>query len=294
MVVEKNINLDELIIWQDDDIIALNKPAGLIVNNATTHQQTSLQQLIINRFANEHRCFDEQWLAANRDWLSTDFITGFGSPLDIWRERQGMVHRLDKDTSGIVLWAKNPIALVNLLAQFRLRQTTKEYQCLAHGWFGAKQTGRINLPLGRKLTNRQLMAVTLSGRSAVTEYQVIAEYDNPDFSLLQAKNPHLKRRELAKIYQGFSLLKVQPKTGRTHQIRVHLSHEHHPLAGDVAYLSRAKARLDESWIPRQFLHASQLTFVHPRTGEKLTMSAALPTDLQTVLQQLPPRQSSQS
>ncbi len=261
------------IIFEDNALLVINKPAGLIVNRATSHHQISLQDLMVNYLH------------------LPDIPTGTppdatAPPAAVFAFRQGMVHRLDKDTSGVILWAKNPTALVALLQQFQAREVHKTYLCLVHGLLKTQQ-GRINLPLARKATNRQIMGVSPLGRPAVTTYEVQSYYHHFDAARLtampSAAAAHLKAARLAQIYQGFTLLTAQPLTGRTHQIRAHLTHRGHPLVGDLAYLPRRKAHLDPLWCPRQFLHAASITFAHPVTREKLTFSAPLPADLQDAL-----------
>jgi 23S rRNA pseudouridine1911/1915/1917 synthase len=193
-----------------------------------------------------------------------------------------MVHRLDKQTSGILVWAKTAPALTNLLGQFKERQIIKKYRCLVHGrWYQGE--GRINLPLARRRTNRQMMAVDPRGREAITCYRVVKCWAGIDAQRLIRENGEIKAKEIARIYQGFSEVEAIPKTGRTHQIRVHLAHSHHPLVGDEAYVSKAKIRLDKKWCVRQFLHAGELTLVHPRTRGKMTFTSPLPADLKQAL-----------
>ncbi len=282
--------LPSLILYEDDDILVIDKPAGLIINTAQTHHQLSLQDLVAQYLDSAHQTFSDQIPAA---LLPADYDPQFGSPLDIWQERRGLVHRLDKDTSGVTVWAKNPTSLLHLLSQFRQRTTSKTYLCLVHGLFPAdKMQDRINLPLARKPSNRQLMAVTaVGGRTALTLYQVQKSWPQFDFSRLQEhfaasfpdQNLTLKKRELDKLYQGFSLVQAMPKTGRTHQIRAHFTHLKHPLVGDQSYLSHKKARIDQLWCPRQFLHAQSLSFTHPVSQQPLTFTSPLPQDLQTAL-----------
>lgn len=259
--------LEPQLLYQDDDLLVINKPAGQIVNHATSHQQESLQEY-----------FARQW---HLPPLSEPAEQN-ASAEDIFLSRQGMVHRLDKDTSGLLLWAKNPPTLSALLQQFQKRQVEKTYQCLVHGFF-SDQRGRISLPLARKRTNRKIMAVDPQGREAITLFQVQARYQfNP------SNNLPVKSKIINNTYQGFSLLLVTPQTGRTHQIRAHLTHLHHPLVGDSAYLSSKKAKLDKLWCKRQFLHAYSLSFTHPRSQKKLHFQADLPADLRQALDWLIP------
>ena len=273
----EKVNLTSLIIYEDDDVLVINKPAGLIINEAATHHQCSLQTLVA-AYLDSQPPTTAAPLA-----LPIDFEPTYGTAEEIWQQRQGMVHRLDKDTSGLTVWAKNPAALINLLWQFKNRQVSKSYLCLVHGLFSQEKSGRINLPLGRKLTNRQLMTVTASGRSALTLYQVQQEWRQFNYPQLKITHPETKSKVVAQLYQGFSLIKATPKTGRTHQIRAHFTYLKHPLVGDQAYLSTRKAQLDKIWCPRQFLHASELTFSHPRTGSQCSFTSPLPQDLEAAL-----------
>jgi 23S rRNA pseudouridine1911/1915/1917 synthase len=258
------------LIYEDHDFLVLDKPAGQIVNSATSHHQISLQDHFRALFG----------LPA----YTAAPTTADSSPEEVFLERAGMVHRLDKNTSGLLIWAKNPLALHSLLAQFRLRQVAKTYTCLVHGLFSPSQeTSHINLPLARKRTHRQLMAVDPTGRPALTHYRMITAYPHFDTSHLLTLHPPYSSREIDRLYQGFSLLQVTPKTGRTHQIRAHFTHHRHPLVGDTVYLPRRKAHLDPLWCPRQFLHAAQLSLTHPTTGQPLTFTAPLPPDLQSAL-----------
>jgi 23S rRNA pseudouridine1911/1915/1917 synthase len=257
------------IVYEDLDIIVFAKPPGLVVNTAPSNHSRSLQDLM--RAYLHLPSYTGPPLTAQASWE------------DIFLERAGMVHRLDKDTSGFLVWAKNPPALRGLLHQFKTRSVTKIYRGLVHGII-KQPAGRINFPLGRKKTNRKIMAVDPMGRSALTDYKV--QHIFTTFNAVKLKNnyPQLKQKVLAKLYQGFSLLEVYPKTGRTHQIRAHFTAIHHPLVGDTAYLPKNKARLDPLWCPRQFLDASQLEFIHPITQKNLGFqSATLPTDLTQAL-----------
>jgi 23S rRNA pseudouridine1911/1915/1917 synthase len=182
-------------------------------------------------------------------------------------DRPGIVHRLDKDTSGVLLIAKTPEALEALARQFRARTTEKRYTALVHG---SPKTvrGTIDKPIGRDGRDRKRMSVqSARGRAAFTEWRV---------------------RER---FPGATLLDVAPKTGRTHQIRVHLASLGHPIVGDAIYGGRRRAATAPSGVilaacPRQALHAASLAFVHPATGERMTIEAPLPTDLSEVVEAL--------
>lgn len=225
----QDIPLD--ILFEDDDIIVLNKPAGLVVHPALGHTQDTLVNALLHHVPN---------IAA------------------LHPERPGIVHRLDRDTSGVMVVAKNEASLANLQAQFKARTVEKIYLTLVHG-LPKSPKGIIDVPLGRDPHHRQKFAARADGKPARTHYAVI------------------------ETFEGFSLLSVKLETGRTHQIRVHLAWLEHPVVGDTVY-GYKKNRLRAK---RQFLHASQLSFSHPRTGEKLAFKAPLHADLQEILDSLP-------
>lgn len=284
------------ILYQDEDLLVVNKPPGIVVNDAQTVPGETIQGWM--RLELSQKPITSNWEAL----VPNDFDPEFGSPQDIFDERQGMVHRLDKNTSGVLVWAKNPGSLVNLLAQFKTRQVEKYYTALVHGKIDAPQA-TLNYPLGRASRDRKVFAVTPEGRPAVTEYQVQQLFQGLDAEKIvdviwpqigdhprlvtQIKTPSqlLKRLD---IYQGFSLIECHPLTGRTHQIRVHLAHIRHPLVGDVTYIGRKRQVLDPLWCPRHFLHASRLRLTHPRSGEVMEFVAPLPLDLRHTLELLLP------
>ena len=215
------------VLHEDADLIVLDKPAGLVVHPAPGHAADTLVNALL------HRCADLQ---------------GIGGEL-----RPGIVHRLDKDTSGVLVVAKNEPTHAALVAQFAAHSIRKEYLALAWGT-PKKRSGTVELPVGRHPVHRQKMAVTEKGRPAVTHYEVLA------------------------VGPLASLLRVRIETGRTHQIRVHLAHLGHPVVGDVVY-GRARHGLPADLkIPRQMLHAHVLEIVHPRTGRPLVCTAPPPAD----------------
>lgn len=235
------------IIFKDDSILVVDKPAGMVVNRAeTTAAKTTLQEWV------------EGYLKIFRHRISNEF----------WR-RSGIVHRLDKETSGVLLVAKTPEAFVNLQKQFKERKVKKQYLALVHGKV-EPQEGVIEVPIARSPFNREKFGVFLGGRPARTKYKVISNW------LLV----------ISKKKEEFSLLEVVPETGRTHQIRVHLKYVGHPVVGDEKYAGRKTARADRRWCPRQFLHASYLSFIHPKTRQKIEFSSKLPSDLQQIIMKL--------
>lgn len=218
------------IVFEDDHLLVINKPAGLVVHPALGHTQDTLVNALL---------YHNPGLAMLDD------------------QRPGIVHRLDRDTSGLIVVAKTEAALQNLQRQFKARTVEKIYLALVHGC-PAVPEGIIDVPLGRDPQNRREIAALKEGKPARTHYAVM------------------------QVFQDYSLLKIKLETGRTHQIRVHLAWLKHPVAGDTVY-GRRKNRLS---LTRQFLHAGQLSLDHPLSGQRLTFTAPLPADLQTVLNSL--------
>ena len=229
------------VIYEDADLLVINKPAGMVVHPAAGNWHSTLVHAIL------YHCPD---------------LEGVGGV-----HRPGIVHRLDKDTSGIILVAKNDLAHRALQAQFKDRTVQKTYRALVHGWLHPEQ-GQINAPIGRDPRHRSRMAVTplAQGRTAATEYTTLQYYrgrGHPDAL--------------------YTLVACHPLTGRTHQIRVHLAYIHHPIVGDAIYGGSRKTALN---CPRQFLHAERIRFRLPTTGIVMEFSAELPPDLLAVLSQL--------
>lgn len=225
----EDIPLD--IIFEDEYFIVLNKPVGMVVHPAPGHSAGTLVNALL------HHCND---------------LSGIGGV-----ERPGIVHRLDKDTSGLMMVAKTHAAHLNLSAQIKDRQVTKGYLALVSGMM-ERESGLIDAPVARDPRNRKKMAVVVGGREARTRYRVVEAMD------------------------GWSLLELYLETGRTHQIRVHLTYLGHPLYGDGVY-GRANKSLD-----RHFLHAHHLGFRHPSTGEEIEFRSALPAELALVVDGLRP------
>lgn len=242
---------DIKIIYEDDNILVLDKPSGVIVNRAdTTRGEFTVQDWLEKNFS----IFNPQ-LANDEE---SDFY-----------KRAGIVHRIDKETSGVLVVAKNPESFVNLQAQFKERKIEKSYIALVHGRVESKD-GEISVSIGRLPWNRKRFGVLAGGREAVTKYRVLS-------------NKYLvsgKKRE------PLTLLELSPKTGRTHQIRVHLKYINHPIFGDQFYAGRKIAREDRKILQRFFLHAQKISFFHPRAGERVEFESPLPLELQKVLDSL--------
>ncbi len=218
------------IVYEDGDLLVIDKPPGLAVHPSPGHNSHTLVNGVLAH------CND---------------LSGIGG-----ERRPGIVHRLDKDTSGLIIVAKNDAAHVSLAEQLKERKVEKTYVALVEGSVTPPE-GRIEAPIGRDAKHRLRMAVVENGRDARTTYRVLRE---------------IGRR---------TLLEVRPQTGRTHQIRVHLASIGHPITGDSLYGRRGDAP-----VARQFLHAQKLSFQHPRTGERLELEAPLSEDLQQALEEL--------
>lgn len=224
------------VVYEDDDLLVIDKPAGMTVHPAAGARKGTLAAALL----------------AHRPGLA-----GVGGP-----ERPGIVHRLDRDTSGLLVVAKNEAARAALARQWKARQVEKGYVALVHGRLEPPE-GVIDAPIGRDPRHRQRMAVVEGGRAASTEYRV--------------------RWYLAAPPPGrhsYSLVDIRPLAGRTHQIRVHLSSMGHPVVGDRVY-GRASPLLN-----RQFLHAHRLSFRHPVDGRPLEFGSPLPEDLRQALRGL--------
>ncbi len=248
--IAEDIPLD--IVYEDDDLAVVNKPAGMMVH------------------AGAGATDDER----NRGTLVNALLHRLGALSEVGGElRPGIVHRLDKETSGLIIVAKNDVAHRKLAAQFSKREIKKRYVALVHGW-PAKDRGTINDPISRDAVRRIRMTTRGSGgRSAITHYEV--------------------RERIASAYGKFALLDVRIETGRTHQIRVHMSSLRHPVVGDAVYgAAKELKRVGNAISPavltleRNFLHAAAIEFQQPRTGELVKLEAPLPEELVEFLEKV--------
>ncbi len=223
------------ILFEDSDILVLNKPPGLVVHPAPGHSDGTLVNALL------HHCDD---------------LKGIGG-----EQRPGIVHRLDRDTSGVLVIAKNEAAMTRLAAQFKLREVRKQYAAIVWGR-PTPASGTIKTLVGRSAHDRKKMsAKPASGRPAVTHYETVQTFPEA------------------------SLLRVRIETGRTHQIRVHMAHIGHPVVGDTQY-GRARKTNRLIHAARQMLHAEQLAFAHPITGKPLEFKAPVPEDMRELLKEL--------
>jgi 23S rRNA pseudouridine1911/1915/1917 synthase len=232
--------MEPKIIYEDSTILVFNKPSGWITNESeTTRTQPVFQS----------------WLFANFDY-----------PISKDRElRSGIVHRLDKETSGLLIVAKTGQSFRFLQGLFKNRLIAKEYTALAHGRVEPGR-GSIEVPVGRLPWARKKFGILPGGRDSRTSYNLLSYYKNSSETL--------------------SLLMLKPETGRTHQIRIHLKYLGHPIVSDELYAGRKTSRNDRKWCPRLFLHAGSISFTHAVTGKLIEVKNDLPSDLKNSLASL--------
>lgn len=227
----QDIPLD--VVYEDEDVIVVNKPTGMVVHPAPGHPDGTLVNALL------YHCGES--------------LSGVGG-----QKRPGIVHRIDRDTSGLIIAAKNDAAHLALAAQLADHTLARTYECLAVGNF-REDSGTVNAPIGRHPVDRKRMAVVRQGgREAVTHWEVIARYP------------------------GVTHLRCRLETGRTHQIRVHLAHIGHPILGDTVY----GAKKPVPGLTGQCLHAVGLRFLHPRTGEPVELTCPLPEEFVRMLDKL--------
>ena len=229
-LVPQAIPLD--VVYEDEDVIVVNKPVGLVVHPAPGHPDGTLVNALL------HHCGDS--------------LSGIGGEL-----RPGIVHRIDRDTSGLIIAAKNDFAHQKLAAQLQDHTLARVYECIVVGNL-RQDAGTVDAPIGRHPTDRKKMAVVSNGRPAVTHWTVLARYP------------------------GFTYVQCRLETGRTHQIRVHMAHIGHPILGDTVYGNRKPV----PGLQGQCLHAVGLRFLHPRTGEAVELRCGLPLEFQEQLRKL--------
>lgn len=251
-----NSGMEIPVIFEDSEIVVIDKPSGIVCNRAETVQVETLQDWWEGKYKVESIKYEDE----NGKYFL---------------ERSGLVHRLDRETSGVMIMAKTVEAFVNLLKQFKDKGVQKQYLALTHGYWEAPE-GIISLPIGRRRDDRKKFGVREDGRDSVTAYEVMAEYSRWEFP------KELKVDDRG--YVGFSLVKFLPKTGRTHQIRVHAKQMGHPIVGDFDYAGRKRNREDRKWavtrgsgavpgVGRVMLHAQRIEFEHPRNGKRINFES---------------------
>ncbi|MBE6961896.1 MAG: RluA family pseudouridine synthase [Ruminococcaceae bacterium] len=232
-VIPQDIPLD--VVYEDGDVIVVNKPKGLVVHPAPGHPDGTLVNALL------YHCGDS--------------LSGIGGEL-----RPGIVHRIDRDTSGLIIAAKNDMAHQGLAAQLQDHTLARTYECIVTGNL-REDSGTVDAPIGRHHTDRKKMAVVSDGRNAVTHWEVIARYP------------------------GFTHVRCRLKTGRTHQIRVHMAHLGHPILGDTVYGNKKPI----PGLQGQCLQAVGLRFLHPRTGELLELTCPRSEEFEEQLRKLSAR-----
>ena len=226
----QNIPLD--VVYEDADVIVVNKPSGMVVHPAPGHPDGTLVNALL------YHCGGS--------------LSGVGGAL-----RPGIVHRIDRDTSGLIIAAKNDAAHQALSAQLKDHTLARTYECIVIG-APREDSGTVDAPIARDVRDRKRMAVAAGGREAVTHWEVVARY------------------------AGYTHLRCRLETGRTHQIRVHMAYIGHPILGDTVY----GAKKPVSALTGQCLHAVGLRFLHPRTGETVELSCPLPDEFKAMLKKL--------
>jgi 23S rRNA pseudouridine1911/1915/1917 synthase len=236
------------ILFEDDSIVALDKPAGIVVNRSSTHVGITVQDYIESNFKLIDDTGPDTGQALNPE----------GQPYpDEFLSRSGVVHRLDKDTSGVLIVAKIKSAFKNLQLQFKSREVHKEYHCVVVGG-DLPDKFQIDAPLDRNPKSRLTMAVTVEGRPAKTTFERI--------------------KYVERNANTYSYLSATPLTGRTHQIRVHLAALNHPVAGDQIYCSKMQLQITTEAFGRMMLHALSIQFTHPVGDQKIDARAPLPEE----------------
>lgn len=230
------------VLFENDYLLVIDKPAGFIVNEAATTGDTPVLQ----------------------SWISQNFNFEIAKSQEF---RSGIVHRLDKETSGILLIAKTEQAFYNLQKQFKNRVVKKTYLALTHG-IVMPENGELKATVGRLPWRRDRFGVIPGGREAITNYRLIAKY------------------QLSNSEEKFSLVEFYPQTGRTHQIRIHAKYLGHPIVSDEFYAGRKTSRKDRKWCPRLFLHASSISFNDPVTNVVKSFKTDLPQELETAIRLL--------
>ncbi len=223
------------IVYEDDYLIIISKDAAVVTHPACGNRQGTLANALLYHFQDQNKSLS----------------------------RAGIIHRLDKDTSGLIMAAKDAFAQAEMSEQFKERKVRKEYTALVFGRFDEKK-GTINMPIARSRTDRKKMAVMHdSNREAVTDFEIVKEFGK------------------------CTLLKISPRTGRTHQIRVHLSYIGHPIIGDVVYGNKSSHEIAAKInLKRHFLHASRIAFFHPILKKEIDLSDELADDLKSALEEL--------
>ena len=236
--------MDVSILFEDAAFLAINKPVGVVVNRAESVKGETIQ-----------------------DWMEQHYpifhhVAGESEEQAAFVDRSGVVHRIDKETTGILLIAKTIESFNELQRQFKERVIQKTYLAIIHGELLPAE-GEVRAPVGRLPWNRERFGIVPGGKESVTKYSAI--------------------KTIEKDGEKLTLVSVHPETGRTHQIRVHMKYINHPLLGDYLYAGRKTSRDDREWATRVMLHAWKIVFQHPTTGETLAIEAPIPDDMNRII-----------
>lgn len=240
------------ILYEDEYLLIINKPPGIVVNRAESVKTETVQD----------------WVLLQYDFSG---LVAASEEEKVFFERAGIVHRIDKETSGCLIIAKTPAVFLTLQQQFKERTVKKTYLAVVHGEV-KPDVGEIRAPVGRLPWNRERFGILPGGKEAVTRYQVVRVFDSP------------------KGKERLSLVSLSPETGRTHQIRIHLKYINHPIVGDWQYAGRKTSRADREWAARVMLHAQKISFIHPDPAKgtclpagRLAIEAPVPDDMKSIV-----------
>lgn len=245
---------DIKVIHEDENILILDKPSGLVVNRSETSSENTLQDYIEKEYDLISKYEDRTDTTDINDASETEIDT---REYEEFIQRSGIVHRLDKDTSGVLIVTKNPSTFSEIKNQFKKRLVEKEYLALVLGELEEVNI-EINAPIGRNPNNRLKFAVTSDGKNAVTTI--------------------VKLKEITLDNLKFTLVKAIPETGRTHQIRVHLASINHPIAGDLIYLTKSQYDACSKYFSRLMLHSHKISFINPYNNKKVTYETEIPKE----------------
>lgn len=249
--------MDVPILFEDDSLLIINKPPGVVVNRADSVKEETIQDWAQNHLHITPPSVRSKAVVHPDGSVTRDIKAEFA-------QRAGIVHRIDKETSGCLIIAKTPEVFEELQRQFKEREIHKTYRAIVHGILVPPE-GEVSAPVGRLPWNKERFGIVPGGKEAVTKYKVIS-------------NPH---SVISK--EPLSLVEVYPETGRTHQIRVHMKYINHPLVGDYLYAGRKTARADRLWAPRVMLHAWKVSFTHPVSSQRLAFEAPIPDDMDRII-----------
>ncbi len=257
------MNID--IIFEDTDILLIDKPPGITVNNS----ETTTNQITVQNWVEDYLRLPKYKKITKIPAEKNDFDNvGKYDSSTAYIDRAGIVHRLDKETSGLLIIAKNLVSFENLQHQFKDRLVKKVYLSLAHGKIKPPD-GEINVPVGRLPWNRKQFGIYPGGKESKTLYKTIKYFVTAPSDFL-------------------TLVELYPQSGRTHQIRVHLKYIGHPVFADFLYGGRKTSKKDRKLLPRVFLHAAKISFVHPKTKKTVTFESKMPSDLSDLIDKLNP------